>query len=302
MVTGPPPSDSTDVSVIGTGLMGAAIARALLQAGRSVTVWNRSEPSARQLEPDGAVVAATATAAFQASPVTVVVVKGYDTVRDLAETASADGPVGDVINLVTGTPQEADDLASWAATAGLSYLDGAIFGFPPDIGSEHLPIMCSGDQDVFDRHQSLISAIGGASAHLGVDVRLANAWDAAVLTLVNGTAVAVMEGLALGMAHDLDPDLLLAIYQGALSMQAAELPGLTTRLGAADQDADDSSIATWKGGTEMIVRAAADAGVRNRTADAALATYADVEAAGLGRAPMTAIVEERLRSRQGVGA
>lgn len=32
----------SDISVIGTGAMGSALARALLKAGREVTVWNRS--------------------------------------------------------------------------------------------------------------------------------------------------------------------------------------------------------------------------------------------------------------------
>ena len=53
----------TDVSVIGMGSMGSALARTLLQSGYAVTVWNRSVDKAELLVSDGAEVADSASVA-----------------------------------------------------------------------------------------------------------------------------------------------------------------------------------------------------------------------------------------------
>src|SRR4028119_2182321 len=45
------------IAVLGTGIMGAAMARNLLSAGMEVRVWNRSREKAEPLADDGATVA-----------------------------------------------------------------------------------------------------------------------------------------------------------------------------------------------------------------------------------------------------
>jgi 3-hydroxyisobutyrate dehydrogenase len=49
-------ANGTMVAVLGTGIMGAAMARNLLSAGIRVRAWNRSREKAKPLENDGAVV------------------------------------------------------------------------------------------------------------------------------------------------------------------------------------------------------------------------------------------------------
>ena len=47
-------ADNTKVAVLGTGIMGAAMARNLLKAGMDVHAWNRSPEKAEPLAKDGA--------------------------------------------------------------------------------------------------------------------------------------------------------------------------------------------------------------------------------------------------------
>ncbi len=47
----------SEISVLGLGNMGAALAKSLLASGRSVTVWNRSADKAKPLIDAGAEVA-----------------------------------------------------------------------------------------------------------------------------------------------------------------------------------------------------------------------------------------------------
>ncbi len=51
------------VAVLGTGIMGAGMARSLLRSGMDVTVWNRSPGRAAPLAADGSQVAGTAAEA-----------------------------------------------------------------------------------------------------------------------------------------------------------------------------------------------------------------------------------------------
>jgi 3-hydroxyacyl-CoA dehydrogenase len=50
-------ADNTTVAVLGTGIMGAAMARNLLEAGMEVRVWNRTREKAEPLADDSARVA-----------------------------------------------------------------------------------------------------------------------------------------------------------------------------------------------------------------------------------------------------
>lgn len=59
------------VAFIGTGLMGGPMARRLLGAGFSVTVWNRSVDKAEALVADGAVVAASPADAAKGADIVI---------------------------------------------------------------------------------------------------------------------------------------------------------------------------------------------------------------------------------------
>ena len=50
-------AENTTVALLGTGIMGAAMARNLLSAGMQVHAWNRSREKAEPLEKEGAEVA-----------------------------------------------------------------------------------------------------------------------------------------------------------------------------------------------------------------------------------------------------
>jgi 3-hydroxyisobutyrate dehydrogenase len=58
-------ADNTTVAVLGTGIMGAAMARNLLEAGMEVRVWNRTREKAEPLADDSARVAERAPRRLQ---------------------------------------------------------------------------------------------------------------------------------------------------------------------------------------------------------------------------------------------
>ncbi|MFP4696917.1 NAD(P)-binding domain-containing protein, partial [Thiohalospira sp.] len=68
-------------AVIGTGLMGAPLARRLLACGHEVTVHNRTPERAAALAEEGATVAATAAEALKAADWVVTMVADADALR-----------------------------------------------------------------------------------------------------------------------------------------------------------------------------------------------------------------------------
>src|SRR5262245_55553260 len=76
----------SDVSVIGLGPMGIALARALLSNGYRVTVWNRTISKAEPLVREGAVLAPNVAFVVGASPVVIVCLHDYEIAYSILET------------------------------------------------------------------------------------------------------------------------------------------------------------------------------------------------------------------------
>ena len=111
----------SDVSVLGLGLMGSALCRALQEAGHAVTVWNRATSKMEPSMARGAHGAESAGAAVGSSPVTLVCVDGYAAARSVLadQVSSLTGKT--IIQLSTGSPREAQEIEVWLKGTGAYY-------------------------------------------------------------------------------------------------------------------------------------------------------------------------------------
>src|ERR1700720_4196518 len=71
------------IAVIGTGIMGSAMARNLLAAGLPTTVWDRSPAATAPLGVAGAVVAASAQDAIRDARVVITMLPDADVVESV---------------------------------------------------------------------------------------------------------------------------------------------------------------------------------------------------------------------------
>ena len=76
----------SDISVIGLGSMGAALARTLQRAGHQITVWNRTPEKMQPFVTNGGTGASCVAAAVQASPAILVCIDNYATTRRILGT------------------------------------------------------------------------------------------------------------------------------------------------------------------------------------------------------------------------
>ena len=105
----------SDISVIGLGKTGAALASTLLQSGRSVIVWNRSADKAAPLVDAGAVLAASPEDAVAASEATIVCIKTHKTTSELLRPLAGQLGGKTILDLSTGGAEEATELVEMLA-------------------------------------------------------------------------------------------------------------------------------------------------------------------------------------------
>src|SRR3954447_12086336 len=84
-------SSETTVAVLGTGIMGAPIARNLARAGFPVRAWNRSAEKARPLAQEGVHVASSPEDAGHGADVVLTMLADAAAVLESAPAALADG-------------------------------------------------------------------------------------------------------------------------------------------------------------------------------------------------------------------
>ncbi|MBX6766476.1 MAG: NAD(P)-dependent oxidoreductase [Actinomadura rubrobrunea] len=118
-------------------------------------------------------------------------------VREILD-AAGDALAGRVVvNLTSGTPEEARQVAARAAERGVRYLDGAIMAVPTMIGSERALVFYGGPEEVYRAHEPTPAAIAGAGTHLGDDVGRPSLFDLALLGLMSTTWAGFIHALAL---------------------------------------------------------------------------------------------------------
>ncbi len=101
----------SEISMIGLGAMGSALARALLKSGHGLTVWNRTPQKMEPFAALGAETAESALEAVQASPLIMVCIDNYAATKQLLSSDDVAPHLAGrtVIQLGTGTPKEARD-------------------------------------------------------------------------------------------------------------------------------------------------------------------------------------------------
>lgn len=146
----------TSVAVLGTGLLGTAIATRLLEQGLHVHVWNRDPSRIVSLVEKGATAIDDLGQAANNNSVLITVL------RDGAATASVIGAVGalpgsTVVPMGTMGVEESRKLAAQVADQGGQYLEAPVLGSKPQALNGSLLVMAGGEEQVFEAQRPLLS-------------------------------------------------------------------------------------------------------------------------------------------------
>jgi 2-hydroxy-3-oxopropionate reductase len=157
-----------EIAWIGTGIMGAPMARRLLVAGHRLRVYNRSPEKARKLIADGADVAVDAVEAAKGAGAVFIMVPDTPDVESVAATIE---PVanGDqlIIDMSTIAPTAERAIAGRMRAKGAEYLDAPVSGGETGAIEGTLTVMVGGAAGAFDRARPLLEALGKRVTYMG---------------------------------------------------------------------------------------------------------------------------------------
>ena len=144
------------VAVLGTGLLGTAIAQRLLNVGIDVHIWNRAQERSRGLIEAGAQALNSPSEAPRSCDSLITVLRdGPVTEAVLNDIGPLDGST--LITMGTVGVTESQALAAQAAQQGGQYLEAPVLGSKPQALNGTLLVMAGGEAQVFKEQQPLLA-------------------------------------------------------------------------------------------------------------------------------------------------
>ncbi len=159
------------VGFIGLGTMGAHMARNLQQAGVQLVVHDARRAAAEPHIGRGAVWAGTPREVAAASEVVFTSLPGPPEVEAVA--LGADGllsalrPGSAYFDLSTNSPTVVRKIHAVFGERGLHMMDAPVSGGPKGAETGKLALWVGGDRAIFDRHKSLLDAMGDRARYVG---------------------------------------------------------------------------------------------------------------------------------------
>ncbi|SFQ55207.1 3-hydroxyisobutyrate dehydrogenase [Amycolatopsis arida] len=257
-------SDRTPVTVLGLGAMGTALAEALLAAGHPTTVWNRTRHKAEPLVARGARPATDVADAIAASRLVIVCLLDHASVH-----ATLDGHAERVrgralVNLTSGTPAQAEELAAWAAAHGADHLDGGIMAVPTMIGSREAFVLYSGSRHAFQDHRAVLEVLA-ETHYLGEEPGRAAVHDVALLSGMYGMFMGVLQSFAVIRTEGVPATTFAPLLGRWLSAMAGFVDGAARQIDEGDYTLDvSSSLAMQAGAFAELLHATEERGISTR--------------------------------------
>ena len=274
------------VGVLGLGRMGAALAGALLGAGHDVVVWNRSPLKAGPLLDRGARLAATPAEAASAD-VVLSCLSTYDTQRPVLEAALPKV----LVNLTSGTPEQARSTAAWASSAGIEYVDGVIMAVPQGIGTAEARILYSGASATFAAQRDVLAVLG-EPVFLGEDAGLAALYDLALLGMMWSTMAGYLQALALVGTEGVTPAQFAPMATAWQSAVGGFLPGIGEQVASGDYATDVSALDINAAGLALLVETSRAQGIDTAVPAVLQELFDRAVAAGHGAHAIASVIEE----------
>jgi 3-hydroxyisobutyrate dehydrogenase-like beta-hydroxyacid dehydrogenase len=239
---------SMKIGFIGAGNMGFPIARNLLRAGHSLTIYNRTRERAEPLRKDGAAVAETPADAARGAEVIVTMLADDAAVeQSVQEFVESLGAGAIHIGMSTVSVALSKRLAEMHTGRGQIYVAAPVFGRPEAAAAARLWVVAAGANEDLARCQPLFDAIGRGSSIVGKDPWLANVFKLSGNFLIAAALESIGEAFALVRKSGGDAAQFLGIvneavfnspvytnYGGAVAKEQFEPAGFKLKLGFKD--------------------------------------------------------------------
>ncbi len=284
--------DNNTVAILGTGIMGAGMARNILAAGMEVRVWNRTREKAEPLADDGAKVADSPAEAAEGADFVITMLPDADTVEETVggENSPLSALADDGVWIQTSTVgiEGSERLAEVAAEYGITYVDAPVLGTKEPAEQGQLIVLASGPEEVRERCQPIFDAIGSNTLWLGP----AGAGSRLKLVTNNwivGLLGVLAETISLARAVGVDPARFLeAIEGGPLGAPYAQMKG---QMMIDEEFPTSFSVDLAHKDADLVLQAAGAHDLRLPIVEAVTTRFEEAIDAGYGEEDMAAIYE-----------
>lgn len=279
-------SKGETIGLIGTGLMGTAIAGRLLAAGFRVQGWDRD---AVRLAASGAEAAESAAAVVRSCDGVVMSLPDSRVVETVLNEVGAELRPGQVIlDTTTGEPEDAMRFAERLRLLGVAYLDATVSGSSEQLRRGEALCMVGGEATDYARCAGLFAALGSPVMHVG------GSGDGAKMKLVTNLVLglnraALAEGLALAEGMRLDLRQTLQVLQS--STAASRIMDSKGEKMITREFSPVARLSQHLKDVRLIQQAGESAGLRLPLTEAHRRLLEEAETAGLGTQDNSAVIE-----------
>lgn len=281
-------TEKLTVTVLGTGIMGAAMARNLARAGHTVRAWNRTLAKAQPLAADGVKVVGDAAEAVRGADAVLTMLYDGDAVLEVMREAApglAEGALW--VQSTTVGLDSVVSLAQFAGDHGLVFFDAPVLGTRQPAEAGQLTVLAAGPDDRRDAVAPVFEAVGARTVWTGEEPGAATRLKLVANNWVLAVTGATGEVLALAKGLGVDPEDFFGLIDGGpLDMgylRAKSAMILEDRLTPAQ-----FGVTTAGKDARIIVEAGRAHGVRLDVTEAAAERFARAAAQGHGDEDMAA--------------
>ena len=282
------------IAILGTGLMGTAMAEVLMSAGHEVIVYNRTAAKTAPLVALGAKAAATPAEAIMAAEATILLPLGAKGVNELLLNAKAVLAGKKLINASTTSVAEIVAIAAEVGRHGGSLAEMTIQVGNDQLrsGQGHFAIACPAADEQF--WTAILLSAGAGVSRIG-EVGDATKAEASALvasmfmTVSAAHAVAIIKKM--NMPLDVDDPLLKMSLSGAEYL----LPQLASR----NYDQIFASVDSYIAGLNIAIQNAESVGLPTRILDDMLKLFESASRRGYAKKDGCAILEVLLDPQDG---
>ena len=204
-----------EIAILGTGLMGSAMAERFLALDHSLVVYNRTREKTNPLGSLGIKIAESAAHAVESSMCTLLTLTDYDAILEVLfpETQLHPDYSGHtIIQMGTISPNESISLKKTVEGAGGKYLEAPVLGSTPQVKKGDLIVMVGAEPEEFERWSGLLSCFSPKPLYIGV-VGKAAALKLALNHLIVSLTAAFSFSLGIILKRGIDIQLFMDILK-----------------------------------------------------------------------------------------
>ena len=282
----------SDVTLIGLGAMGSALAKALIDAGHPITAWNRSSERLEKIVALGARGASDVPDAVKSSDVILVCVSNYTATRKFLGTEEVIPHLRGktLVQMGSGTPSEARDNETWMKSHGGDYLDVSIQSYPEGIGEEGSLFFISGSQAAYELSLPFLREFGGDLRYYGENVGAANSLDMGELVYSLGKFIGFAHAARICEAEGVGLDQFASIFpEGEPARELADMVHADNY--ALGDIHPGASVRVWEGVVQLMQDHAQKSGINSEVPNFISALFKRTMDLGYGEEDVAALVK-----------